>query len=207
MYLIIKFLWYFLSKLNIDNANGSTLLFVGLFSILLIYILYLIIKGYMKLYKKFNKPTFIAFIPIINTIGLMNISGVGFYWFFVIMFRFFYELLDYYLVIHIDFLSFASIVISYFGYAAISYNLAKKFHKDESWLFGAIILSSIMWALLGSDENSVLDANVVVSKKSYLDKNKTVNNTQVTNSNSSNIPVVNNTQVMNNNIETLDESN
>lgn len=122
------------------------------------------ICGLWKLFKKAGKNGWEALIPYYNTYILCEISGLNTNWFIASIVSS--------LVATISANNSFAIVSPLFGLVnicvtvAIMYNLAKKFHKDDTWVVLAVLFNIIIIPLLGFSSKDKYDNNVVVDENS-----------------------------------------
>ena len=120
-----------------------------------------------KIFKKVGKKSFLAFIPIINFIVLLNIAGYKWYYIFEFAISLFVALFIYlnkikgtmYLVVMI-----AALVAFVYYYINLNIRIGKKFNKNKIFII-FMIIPVIPYIILSFDKSEYKD-NVVDGKKS-----------------------------------------
>ena len=155
-----------------DGLEGllaaSFALIAIIFIILIAYLVFYLI-GMVKLFKKTGKDGWIAIIPFYNVFVLTEVSGLEWWWFLLACAP---TLITYFS----DSSALDSIagLVQIFAYVNISFNLARKFHKDSGWGILCGIFHGIAFPIMGYSKGLVYDANVPVSKNGFIDKDKVV---------------------------------
>ena len=118
----------------------------------------LIIVSMWKVYVKAGKPGWAAIVPFYNSWVLVEIAGLKWWFFLLLIFQNFYIYSGPSMRIQIGGL--ASIFASF----CCSYNIAKKFGKSPvGYAFGLTFLPFIFYPTLAFSKSTVFDENVPVS--------------------------------------------
>ena len=139
--------------------------------IIFIPILVVYIIGIWKLFKKAGKNGWEAIIPFYNSWTLVEISGLNWWYFLIMISSYIVSLLD------IDGLSglcwLASLVASFFCY----YNISKKLHKTTGFAVLMTIFPVIMIPVVGFSKDYQFDNSVSVSVNGPIGDNNNQSNT------------------------------
>ncbi len=156
---------------SIFLAFGAFMIFF-LIIFLILYIIYVI--GLWRLFKKAGKNGWEAIIPYYNTWVYVEISGLNWWYFLLIISSTITSLIG---LEELSLLcSLANIVAMFF----CNYNVAKKLHKDTGYAVLMTLFPYIMLPVIGFSNNITWDDNVSVSPNGPIGAN--TNNTYNTNS-------------------------
>jgi len=133
--------------------------------ILLIWAIFYII-GMWKLYVKMGQPGWKAIIPFYSSWTLVEMAGLNWYWFLLIIANVVLAYLD---------MSGLGSILSFIANLNICYNLQKKFNKSQGWFIASIFFNAITLPLLGYSSNDQVDSSVIVSQNGIFDAKKASN--------------------------------
>lgn len=141
-----------------DGWFAALGIFVFVFLIAIIAVLVLYLVGLWKLFQKAGKKGWEAIIPFYNTWVLVEISGLAWWYFLIIISNTIASILE------IDGLdtvcTLASLVGSFFCY----YNICKKLHKDVGFAILTTLFPYIMIPVFGLSSRFEWDKTVSVSE-------------------------------------------
>lgn len=151
---------------------------LGIFSFILIAIILVIIViyfiGLWKMFQKAGKQGWEAIIPFYNSWTLVEISGLSWWWFFLVI----ADLLE--SILQLDNLaticSLVSIVASFF----CNYNISKKLHQGTGFAILMTLFPFVLIPMIGFSNHYQFDHSVVVSE------NGPIGSSNLGNDNSSN---------------------
>lgn len=149
---------------------------LGLIIIMIFFIfLVLYIIGRWKLYQKAGKNGWEAIIPFYNDWIYVEISGLNWWWFLLVMATTISSLYD---SLYSDdiFISLITSLISLFALFVCNYNISKKLHKDTAFAILMTIFPFILIPMIGLSDSYKFDNNVPVSNNGPFDNSNTVNN-------------------------------
>ena len=159
---------------NYDNlfvALGAFALIIGLI-VLAVLVVYLV--ALWKVFVKAGKQGWEAIIPFYNSWILVEIAGLNWWWFLLIISGTIVSLL------HIPGLStlcsLANLVAMFF----CNYNIAKKFHQEVGYAILMTLFPFIMYAKIGFSDK-VFDKDVITSPNGPIGENNNNKNTTNTN--------------------------
>lgn len=160
---------------NIDSISsgllGGAVIFLGIILIILLPLLILEIIAFWKLFKKAGKPGWASIVPFYNSWVLVEIAGLNWWWFLLIIANSIAAFLD------IDALtSIANIANLVCGFNCY-YNISKKFNKDTTFSVFAGIFNFIFVLILGLSKKEVYDINAPVSPNGIFGQQEVKNNT------------------------------
>ena len=117
-----------------------------------------------KFFKKCNKQGWIALIPFYNTWTMIEISGLNWWYFLILLAPTIFTIIIGNTIINNVFS-----LVNYFVYFLIYYNIAKKTKQNEI-LFGilGIFVPYVALIILGFSKNIVYDNNIEVNPNGVL---------------------------------------
>ena len=192
------------------DYNVETILsgIIGIAVIVFLLFLPLIILEIIALWKLFNKAGkkgWYSIIPFYSSWVLIEIAGLNWWWFLLIISNSIVSVLD------IEGLYTIASLVSLFASFNCYYNISKKFNKETGYSVCAGIFSFIFVLIFGFSKKEVYDINIPVSKNGVFGKSEVASYSNSNNSFSQAAPnnINNNvSQEMNNsNLETLDNEN
>lgn len=130
-------------------------------------IFYLI--GMVKLYKKCGKGGWEAIVPIYNNYVLVDIAGLNWWWFLLMIASSLFVSTN---GDSVSTLAYVGGIASLFANINVAYNMSKKFHKETVWIVLAVLFGGIVYPILGYSKKEEYDASVPVSKNGLIDKDK-----------------------------------
>ena len=144
---------------GLENVNGAIaalgflamILIIPLIAWLVIYII-----GIWKLYQKAGKQGWESIIPFYNSWILVEISGLAWWWFLIVIAPTILGIVD-------DDLTGLATLIALFGHFCCYYNISKKLHKDTGFAILTTLFSGIMIPIIGFSKNYQFDNSVDVS--------------------------------------------
>ncbi len=143
-----------------NNLNGL-LTVLGFFAIFIIGILIawlvIYIIGLCKLYKKAGRKEWEAIIPFYNNWTLVEISGLAWWWFLLLIAPTIIGMNEEDLTIIGTLIALATRFICY-------YNISKKFHKDTGFAILTTFFPGIMIPIIGFSKEYQYDSTVQVSE-------------------------------------------
>lgn len=165
-----------MSTLNDDYIFGGLFAALGVFAIIfltffvILFVLYIV--GRWKLFKKAGKNGWEAIIPFYNDWVYVEIAGLNYWWFFLVIATTIANIID------VDYLSSIASIASLVGLFFCNYNISMKLHKDVAFAILMTIFPFIMMPIIGLSDNYKWDDSVVVSSNGPIADNKasTVNN-------------------------------
>lgn len=147
-----------------ENQFRGIIAGFGIFAIIVILLLIALVVFYIiaevKLFKKAGKAGWEAIVPFYNNWVYVEISGLEWYWFLLLIAT---TLASFLFGNNSAITSIASLA-TIFGSFVCNYNLAKKFHKEVSFAILMTIFPVVMVPLVAFSKDYVYDANVEVSK-------------------------------------------
>ena len=149
---------------------GTFVFFIGaiLIAWLVIYII-----GKWKLFQKAGKQGWESIIPFYSSWVLVEISGLAWWWFLIIIAPTILGIID-------ENLSGLATLISLFGSFCCYYNISKKLHKDTGFAVLITLFSGIMIPIIGFSKNYQFDNSEEVSDIGPFGKTTTNTNTNNT---------------------------
>ncbi len=145
---------------------GIFAIFIGIivFAILILYFV-----GLWKLFKKAGKNGWEAIIPFYNTWVLVEISGLAWWYFLLIISRTIASILK---LDSLDSLcQLIALVASFFCY----YNISKKIHKDVGFAILMTLFPWIMIPVIGLSNHYQIDQSIMVSEHGPINGEKQSN--------------------------------
>lgn len=158
-----------------SSEAESLLLAIGSFAIILVIILLavlvLYIVGRWNLFKKAGKNGWEAIIPLYADWIYVEISGLNWWWFLLVIASTICSFLN------TNSLEYIASIASLFGLFVCNYNIAKKMHQNVSLAILMTLFPIIVIPLLGFSKKYTYDQNVPVSKNGPFANNSNTNST------------------------------
>lgn len=184
---------------------GGILVIYGIILLIVIVASIVSIIALWKLFNKAGKKGWYSIIPFYSSWVLIEIAGLNWWWFLLIISNSIVSVLD------IEGLYTIASLVSLFASFNCYYNISKKFNKETGYSVCAGIFSFIFVLIFGFSKKEVYDINIPVSKNGVFGKSEVASYSNSNNSFSQAAPnnIDNNvSQEMNNsNLETLDNEN
>jgi len=161
------------------NFEDELLVLVGgLFLVLLaliIVVCILTVVGRWKVFKKAGKEGWEALIPVYSDWVYVEISGVNWWYFLLIIMPTLTMFVK-----NNSIISVISPLISMVGYFFCNYNISKRFHKDTGTAILLTLFPIIVLLVIGVSKKYVWDSSVVLSPNGPVVSNNTTTNTFTT---------------------------
>ncbi len=141
---------------------GAVVIFLALI-VIAVAVVYLI--ALWKIFKKAGKNGWEAIVPFYNQWILVEIAGLNWWWFLIMISGTIVSLLSIPGLSAVC--SLANLVAMFF----VNYNLAKKFHKEVGTAILMTIFSAIMYPVVGFSKDYQFDNSVVVSPNGPIGEN------------------------------------
>lgn len=168
-----------------NYAFGMGALFGALGGLIIFFLLILVavsifeIIATWKFFQKCGKNGWEAIIPIYNSWIKVEIAGLNWWWFLLLIFSFIVQLSgsdDYKILISI---------IPLFANFVCNYNLAKKFHQDTGFAILMTLFSWVIIPIMAFSNKYQYDDSVIVSKNGIFKDDSNVDNSFNNNMNTS----------------------
>ncbi|MCH5166823.1 MAG: hypothetical protein J1F35_02925 [Erysipelotrichales bacterium] len=174
--------------MTVNESLTGLLVGLGIFLVILVLIVIAVavvcLIGNYKFYTKAGVEGWKAIIPFYNTWVLVEIAGLNWYWFLLIIAQSIFAIVSG-IIPFLGYFTWVAYLAMIIGNVALFINLSKKLHKDTGWVVCGVIFGSIVTAIAGFDKKTEFDNTVVVSKDSifekYLNKNNQTNTPNVNN--------------------------
>lgn len=111
-----------------------------------------------KLFNKAGQSGWKSIVPIYNCWVLVEIAGLEWWWFLLIIANSIISTLD------LEILTPVANIVSYFALFNCYYNIAKKFNKDTGYAVCTGLFSMVFVMILGFSKKEIYDKNIPVSK-------------------------------------------
>lgn len=152
------------------NIIGGLAIFTIIISIVLLAIEILCIVANWNLFKKAGKGGWEAIIPFYNYWILVEIAGLNWWWFLLVVSDSVVDLLGF------DDLSTITNLVSFFASFNCYYNIAKKFNKSTGYSVCAGLFPFIFAMMLGFSKTEFYDNSIPVSKNGCIGTPDSVSN-------------------------------
>ena len=161
------------------DALAGILVGLGVFLIFIVLIALVVgivcLIGNWKFYTKCGVEGWKAIIPFYNTWVLVEIAGLNWYWFLLVLAQSIFSIITA-VIPALAGLSFIAFIIMIIGNIGLFLNLSKKLHKDTGWVVCGVLFGSIVTAIAGYSKNTTYDAAVEVPKDGIFEKYVNKNN-------------------------------
>ena len=163
----------------ISGLFGGAIIFGIIILLLFLPLIIVGIIAYWKLFQKAGKPGWYSIIPFYSNWVLVEIAGLNWWWFLLMIVNVAFSF-------EMDGLSFAISICGFLASFNCFYNISKKFNKDNTFSIFAGIFNFIFVLILGLSKKEVYDNNIIVSPNGIFgqpDSNNNVNNNNNNNNN------------------------
>ena len=155
------------------NIAATVGIFIVFVIVLLIAWIVFYIIGKWKLFQKAGKQGWESIIPFYSSWVLVEISGLAWWWFLIVIVPTILGIVD-------ENLSGLAALITLFGHFCCYYNISKKLHKNTEFAILTTIFSGIMIPIIGLSKNYQFDHSIEVSDIGPFAKATTNTNTNNT---------------------------
>lgn len=158
-------------KLKMDDniILGGLLAALGIFSILIILVIVIFLVFYIigrwNLFKKAGKNGWEAIIPFYNDWVYVEIAGLNYWWFFLVISNTIANFFDN------GYVSSIASICSIIGLFVCNYNISKKLHKDTVFAVLMTIFPFILIPMIGLSSSYKWDDSVSVSSNGPFNGN------------------------------------
>lgn len=138
------------------------------------------IIGLWKTFQKAGKHGWEAIVPFYNYWILVEIAGLDWWWFLLILSDVILSFLG------LEFISGIVSLVSVFALFNCYYNICKKFNKDWAFAIGLTLLSPVFLPILGFSKTDIYNKDIPVSKNGCFGDNSNKENNSSSNQNNVN---------------------
>lgn len=144
------------------EALGNALIVLVFFLFLVIIYSIIAVIACWKLFKKAGKNGWEAIIPFYSSWVLVEIAGLNWWWFLILMSSTVVS------IVGLDSLEGIANIACFFASFNCYYNIAKKFNKSTGYAICSGLFSFIFVLILGFSKNEVYNGNIPVSKNGVI---------------------------------------